>query len=715
MGTYDFGGYATRNDLVCSDKRIIRRDAFKDNDGTRVPLVWNHIHDDPTNVIGHADLENRPDGVYAYCSFNDSNKAIAAKEAVRHNDVASLSIYANHLVEKDRNVLHGMIREVSLVLAGANPGATIEQVAFQHSDGSVETLSDEAIILAQYPVDVPSDGESLEFEHADDTKKDVTDEEDSSDKMKDKSDSKKDEEMSDDQKKKSESDDSKEDSDESKPNSTDEDTGTDEKDAGDDKPSKNQNETKNDKDKTSPTDEDNKEDKMANEKTDGNDQYTLEDVQKWYEGLDDKAKTFVQYLVGAAVQQVSGDEDEDKGGEAAQSDENYGGSDMYHNAFDGAGDEGITLTHSDVEQIKDDLFASAMNDMQHGIKLHDSLLSHAEQDYGIGNIEVLFPDAKNITQTPQFLQNQNQWVADFMNRTTHTPFAKIRTTIADITADEARAKGYMKKGAKKTDEFFQVAKRETDATTVYKKQRIDRDDILDITDFDALTFISTEMRGKLTEEIARAALIGDGRSADNADKIREDRIRPIVSDNSLFAIKVNLSQKIDYAQIIEEIAYAHSVFQGSGVPTLYTSPTNHVRMSWVKNTLGERIYKTDAELCAALNVEKIVDVFDMDSLKVVDGDSTYEVFGIKVNPMDYNMGTNKGGEITSFQDFDIDYNQQKMLIETRLSGTLVKPWSAEVIRFNETTAPKALTIDKGSLTDLITVSTGTASTTEAGA
>lgn len=708
MEKYDFGGYATRNDLVCSDRRIIRRDAFKDNDGTRVPLVWNHIHDDPTNVIGHADLENRPDGVYAYCSFNDSDKAIAAREAVRHNDVASLSIYANHLVEKDRNVLHGMIREVSLVLAGANPGATIEQVAFQHSDGSVETLSDEAIILAQYPVDVPSDGESLEFEHADETKKDTTEDESDS----------KDEEDESENKKKTKPDDSEEtddtgNSDELNEDSTDKDSGTDETNASEDETSDNQNETDSKKKEMSHADGDNKENKMADEKNDSTPQYTVDDVKKWYEGLDDKTKMFVQYLVGAAVQQVSGDDGE--GGEAAQSDENYGGSDMYHNAFDDDGEEGITLTHSNVEQIKDDLFASAMSDMQHGVKLQDSLLSHAEQDYGIGNIEVLFPDAKNITQTPQFLQNQNQWVADFMNRTTHTPFAKIRTTIADITADEARAKGYMKKGAKKTDEFFKVAKRETDPTTVYKKQRIDRDDILDITDFDALTFISTEMRGKLNEEIARAALIGDGRSADNADKIREDRIRPIVSDDSLFSIKVNLSQKTDYAQIIEEIAYAQSVFQGSGVPTLYTSPNNHVRMSWVKNTLGERIYKTDAELCAALNVEKIVDVFDMDNLKVTDGASTYEIFGIKVNPMDYNMGTNKGGEITSFQDFDIDYNQQKMLIETRLSGSLVKPWSAEVIRFNDTTAPTALTIDKGSLTDLITVSTGTTSTTEAGA
>lgn len=675
---YDFGGYATKNDLLCSDGRVIRRDAFKECDGKTVPLVWNHMHDDPENVLGHADLENRPDGVYAYCSFNKTDKASAAKESVRNGDICSLSIYANHLQQNGHDVIHGAIREVSLVLAGANPGAEIEQVAIQHSDDSVETLDDEAVIKPWVEID----SEEVEFAHSDDSKSpedflnSLTEDQKKKlseilkDDTENQNETKKEETLSEDEK--------IETPEEAKPES--EPVSEESVEHSDDASSKD----------TSKEDA-----KMADSTTDTTKTDTTNDktVQDVYDAMSDEQKTVVQYLVGLALQEAQGDETDQ---EAAQSD-TYGGNDMYHNAFED--NDSNTLSHSDIEGIKSELFANVMDDVKHGASFRDSVIAHAAGDYGIKNISVLFPDAQNVTDTPQFMDQQAEWVNVIMSATKHVPFAKFKTTVADITAADARAKGYIK-GKAKVEEFFSVAKRETTPQTVYKKQKMDRDDIVDITDFDVVNWIRTEMRVKLNEELGRAFLIGDGRSAEAEDKINEEHIRPIANDVDLFNVKVDLSQVTDYAKVIEEIALAHSYYRGTGTPMFFTSPTTHTKMLWVKDTMGRRLYASEAELCAALRVSQIVDVPDMETLTRVVGTDTYSIVGIKVNPADYTVGADKGGEINNFDDFDIDYNQYKYLMETRCSAGLTIPWSAETVRFNTTTAPTKETISSGSIADL---------------
>ena len=674
---YDFGGYATKNDLLCSDGRIIRTNAFIECDGKTVPLVWNHMHDAPENVLGHADLENRPDGVYAYCVFNDTDKAAAAKEAVRNGDICSLSIYANHLKQSGHNVTHGAIREVSLVLAGANPGAEIEQIAIQHSDDSYETLDDEAVIKSWIDID----NSEVEFAHSEtsdvsdsiadktsETKKVIITDTTSSPESVVNS-------LTEDQKKKLFSllnDDPVNQNDSNEPTLV------------DDPEVVEHSDTKKDGTMATKT---NSTTPAADAATD--DGPTIQDI---YDGMTDDQKTVVQYLIGLALQQANGD-----GGDAAQSD-TYGGNDMYHNVFDSDND-GNSFSHSDIEAIKPQLFADAMNEAKStNSSFRDAVIEHAA-NYGITNIEVLFPDAKNMDVTPQFLNEQSEWVDIVMQFSSHTPFSRTKTTIADITAGEARAKGYVK-GKQKIEEFFAVAKRETTPQTVYKKQKLDRDDVVDITDFDVVNWVRLEMRTKLNEELARAILIGDGRTADSADKIFEEHIRPISKDVDLMNVKVNLSQNTDYAKIVEEIALAHSYYRGTGVPMFFTSPTIHTKMLWVKDTTGRRIYSSEDELCAALRVSQIVDVPDMDAATVVEGTDTYEIVGIKVNLADYLVGADKGGEINNFDDFDIDYNQYKYLMETRCSGTLRKPWSAETIRFNKTTAPTGATIENGTLADL---------------
>jgi len=674
---YDFGGYATKNDLLCSDGRIIRTNAFIECDGKTVPLVWNHMHDAPENVLGHADLENRPDGVYAYCVFNDTDKAAAAKEAVRNGDICSLSIYANHLKQSGHNVTHGAIREVSLVLAGANPGAEIEQIAIQHSDDSYETLDDEAVIKSWIDID----NSEVEFAHSEtsdvsdsiadktsETKKVIITDTTSSPESVVNS-------LTEDQKKKLFSllnDDPVNQNDSNEPTLV------------DDPEVVEHSDTKKDGTMATKT---NSTTPAADAATD--DGPTIQDI---YDGMTDDQKTVVQYLIGLALQQANGD-----GGDAAQSD-TYGGNDMYHNVFDSDND-GNSFSHSDIEAIKPQLFADAMNEAKStNSSFRDAVIEHAA-NYGITNIEVLFPDAKNMDVTPQFLNEQSEWVDIVMQFSSHTPFSHTKTTIADITAGEARAKGYVK-GKQKIEEFFAVAKRETTPQTVYKKQKLDRDDVVDITDFDVVNWVRLEMRTKLNEELARAILIGDGRTADSADKIFEEHIRPISKDVDLMNVKVNLSQNTDYAKIVEEIALAHSYYRGTGVPMFFTSPTIHTKMLWVKDTTGRRIYSSEDELCAALRVSQIVDVPDMDAATVVEGTDTYEIVGIKVNLADYLVGADKGGEINNFDDFDIDYNQYKYLMETRCSGTLRKPWSAETIRFNKTTAPTGATIENGTLADL---------------
>ena len=671
---YDFGGYATKNDLLCSDGRIIRTNAFVECDGKTVPLVWNHMHDAPENVLGHADLENRPDGVYAYCVFNDTEKAAAAKEAVRNGDICSLSIYANHLKQNGQNVVHGAIREVSLVLAGANPGAEIEQVAIQHSDDSFETLNDEAVIKPWIDLDTTE----VEFSHSEETVTEVS--EQSNDKKVIITDTTSSPEsvvnsLTEDQKKKLFS---LLNDDPVNQNDSNESTLVDDPEVVEHSDTK--------KDGTMAT-KTNSTTPAADAATD--DGPTIQDI---YDGMTDDQKTVVKYLIGLALEQANGDN-----GEAAQSD-TYGGNDMYHNVFDSDNTDN-SLSHGDLENIKTQLFADAMSEAKStNGSFRDAVLEHAAT-YGITNIEVLFPDAKNMDVTPQFLNEQSEWVDIVMQFSSHTPFSRIKTTIADITAVDARAKGYVK-GKQKIEEFFAVAKRETTPQTVYKKQKLDRDDVVDITDFDVVNWVRLEMRTKLNEELARAILIGDGRTSDSADKISEEHIRPISKDVDLMNVKVNLSQNTDYAKIVEEIALAHSYYRGTGVPMFFTSPTIHTKMLWVKDTTGRRIYSSEDELCAALRVSQIVDVPDMDTATVVEGTDTYEIVGIKVNLADYLVGADKGGEINNFDDFDIDYNQYKYLMETRCSGTLRKPWSAETIRFNKTTAPTGATIENGTLADL---------------
>lgn len=670
---YDFGGYATKNDLLCSDNRIIRNNAFIECDGKTVPLVWNHMHEDPENVLGHADLENRPDGVYAYCVFNDTDKAAAAKEAVRNRDICSLSIYANHLKQNGNNVTHGVIREVSLVLAGANPGAEIEQIAIQHSDDSVETLEDEAIIKPW----IDLDSHEIEFSHSDDVvDPQVTSEVKSGGtKVIVENDKKPNEPgdimdgLTEDQKKKLFA----------LLNGDQKVTEPDQVDTTDD--AVEHSDTK--KDGT-----------MANIKkpaaattNTGTDDPTVQDI---YDDMTDDQKTVVQYLIGLAIAQAQGD-----GGSAAQSDI-YGGNDMYHNVFDS---DGNVLSHADLEDKKSQLFSTAMSEAKStNGSFREAVLEHAA-DYGIQNIDVLFPDAQNMTGTPQFIEAPSEWVDVFMNGTSHTPLSRIKTTFADITASDARAKGYVK-GKQKIDEFFKVAKRVTLPKTVYKKQKLDRDDVVDITDFDVVNWLQLEMRGKLNEEIARAALIGDGRAADSEEKIDEDSIRPIATDVDIMNVKVDLSQITDFGKVVEEIAFAHSYYRGTGVPSFFTSPSAHTHMLWAKDTTGRRLYASEDELCAALRVSQIVDVPDFETRTVLKGADTMAIIGVKVNLVDYAIGADKGGEINNFDDFDIDYNQYKYLMETRCSGALTKAWSAETFRFNKTTAPTACTISNGSIADL---------------
>lgn len=570
---YDFSGWATKANLKCSDGRTIMRDAFKDNDGQTVPLVWNHLHNDPDKVLGHALLENRDEGVYAYCKFNDTETGQTAKLLVKHGDVDALSIYANHLKEKMSNVIHGNIREVSLVLAGANPGASIDSV-MMHGEESDE----EAIIYT---------GEPLSLYHSDDSKKD---------------------------------------------------------------------EKKGDFE-------------MATEKTNtqtGNssDEETVADV---FNTLTEKQKTVVYALIGSTLEEKESDNSNNE-------EENPS---MKHNVFDNdeMEQDGV-LSHADMETI--------INDGKRYGSLKESFLAHADE-YGIQQIDYLFPDAKTTTSTPEFIQRDNTWVSKIMNGVHHTPFSRIKSVFANITEDEARAKGYIK-GKLKKEEVFSLLKRTTAPTTVYKKQKMDRDDVVDITDFEVIAWLKSEMRLMLDEEIARAILVGDGRLASSDDKINEQNIRPILNDSDLFVIRWGVSGTTDDEKtknFIKAAIKARKSYKGSGSPALYTTEDMLTNALLLEDTLGHRLYKTEAELATALRVKEIVTVPVMENLK--DKDSK-DVYGIIVNIADYNVGADKGGAINMFDDFDIDYNQQKYLIETRCSGALVKPFSAIVLRSGTATA-----------------------------
>lgn len=576
---YDFCGYATKNDVKCSDGRIICRDAFKDDSGKTVPLLYQHLHDDPSNVLGHAVLENREDGVYAYCTFNNSEKAQIVKELVRHKDLDSLSIFANRLKQTGERVVHGVIRELSIVLAGANPKATIENISLAHADGSpAGELEDEAIIKANIILDESEN----DIEHAD--------------------------------------------SDESK--------------------------------------------------TVGEVFNTLTDVQK-------------EAVYSMLLDVAGGD------GKIEHSDE--GGEDMKENVFENdEKDVKTTLSHDAIKSILQDARESKASSLKEVFMANegaDKFLSHAatEQmphgepgvDYGIKDIEFLFPEYRAIRNEPDMIKRDDAWVAGVIAGTSKTPFSRIKTMTVDVTDDAARARGY-KKGHLKKEEVIKLAKRVTGPTTIYKKQRLDRDDIIDITDFDVVAWLKREMQMMLREELARAILLGDGRDASSDDKINEENIRPIYKENEAYAYHVTVDlgdeDNAAYISLIDQIAASMLDYKGSGSPTLYTTKKHHFKMKRVKDQLGRRLYNSEADLLDELGVSKIVEVELMEGVK--DSDKSKDLVGIIVDLKDYTVGTNRGGQTTFFDDFDIDFNQYVYLYETRLSGALTRLDSAVIIEAN---------------------------------
>ena len=589
---YDFSGYATRNDLKCSDGRTIRAGAFKECNGKVVPLVWQHQHGDPMNVLGHALLEEKSDGMYAYCSFNETEPAKQAKQLVLHGDVNQLSIYANKLVQKSGDVLHGAIREVSLVIAGANPGAMIDNIAMAHGE---DGESDEAVIYNDDFIDnLGGETEDVEdsIEHSEEENEEVIEHAESEDKQEEK--------------------------------------------------------------------------KMAEDS--GAKEKTVQDV---IDTMNEEQKKVMMYLVGVAAENGGTKETEDEGEE-----------EMKHNVFDnseeytGAADQ-AELTHSQIETI--------INDGKKFGSLRDSFLAHAD-DYGIKDIDWLFPEAKTFTDKPEFISRKMEWVSTVMSGVHKSPFSRIKSMFADITEDEARAKGYIKGNLKK-EEVFSLLKRTTTPTTIYKKQKLDRDDIIDITDFDVVAWIKAEMRVMLDEEIARAILVGDGRLASDDDKINEDNIRPIWKEADLFCLKKEVTVGADddatAKNFIKAAIKARKDYRGSGNPVLFTTEDNLTDILLLEDSIGHKLYKTEAEVATAMRVSKIVTVPVMENLtrSVTKSGQAYTntLMGIIVNLNDYNVGADKGGAISMFDDFDIDYNQQKYLIETRCSGALTKPYSAIVL------------------------------------
>ena len=561
--TYDFAGWATKVDLLCSDGRIIRKDAFKAQDGQQVPLVWNHQHNEPTNVLGHAILENRDEGVYAYCTFNDTESGQEAKKLVKHGDVNSLSIWANKLKQDGPNVVHGVIREVSLVLASANPEAYIDSVMV-HGEENGES----GIIYT---------GEQIELFHSED------------------SDSQK-------------------------------------------------------KEKKEMQNSENK--KTENEGEEPKKEKTIGEI---FETLTDEQKEAVYAIVGAATEGADDEEDEED-------------NDMKHNAFEGENDMNV-LSHSEMTTI--------IADAKRCGSLKESFLAHSEE-YGIENIDWLFPEAKTLNSgAPEFIKRSpDAWVEIFMNGVHHSPFSRIKSIFADITGDDARAKGYVK-GNIKMEEVFGLLKRTTSPTTIYKKQKLDRDDVVDITDFDVIAWLKAEMRTMLDEEIARACLFSDGRNPLSEDKVNEDCIRPVLKDtvNNFYAMEKTITpaagETVGHA-MINGMIKAQDNYQGSGNIYFFTAPSTVSDMLLLEDTTGHRLYKDMNDLALAMNISKIV--------KVPADVIPQGYYGVALDLKDYNIGADKGGSVNMFDDFDIDYNQMKYLIETRCSGALVKPHSAIVLK-----------------------------------
>lgn len=619
---YDFSGYATKVGLKCSDGRTILQNAFEDGDGKTVPLVFQHMHNDPKNILGHAVLENRPDGVYAYCSLNDTESGKTAKALVQHGDITALSIYANSLVEKAKNVVHGVIREVSIVIAGANPEAYIDNLAFEHGDGTVSTDETEAIIcagvLSHDALTIEEDGgEEDVVEHAD-----------------------------------------------------------------------------------------------ADKET------TKETVGEIFDTLSEKQKTVVYAMVAHALEtseetsvehgEISEDAEaeDDKGATGGKpvkhSNNEKGESTMKKNIFDkttsATGGEALkheALTRDELRAIFNDARVS-QSSLKNAFLVHgyesisdalsvyehrDTVLMHAAT-YGIDSIGDLFPDARTTASTPTFIKRDTEWVAKVFGGAKHIPFSRIKTIMADITADEARARGYVK-GNRKLDEVITLMKRSTDPQTVYKKQKLDRDDIIDITDFDVVVWLRAEMRMMLEEEIARAQLVGDGRSSAAEDKIKEDKIRPIATDDALYTIEVQIAESATVSQMIDQIILGRKNYKGSGTPTFFTTPDVNGDMLLLKDSTGRRLYNTESDLAAGIRASAIVEVPVMENKVVVITAPTEvleglqkRLIGVSVNMNDYSLGADKGGNIAMFDDFDIDFNQYKYLIETRCSGALTMPHSA---------------------------------------
>lgn len=589
----DFSGYATKAGLKCADGRTITAEAFKHMDGLQVPLVWQHDHQSPSNVLGHAVLEARPDGMYAHGFFNDTPAGQTAKALVMHKDVNKMSIWANQLVEKAKTVLHGMIREVSLVLSGANPGALIDYVRISHGDGEFEDLTDEAVIYT-----------GLELVHGD-VKVPVQ--------------------------------------------------------------------------KTAETEETD-ETVETDETAETVEHATVREV---YDSLSEEQKNVVHFMIGAALEAAgdnAAEHSDSQSGGNGDLNTKEGTQEMTRNVFEGnakpAGAEHV-LSHSDVKEI----VASAVK----GGSLKEAVQEYALK-HGIENIDVLFPDAKAIASAPEFDKRRTEWVAGVLNGARKTPFARIKSLTADLTFDEARAKGYIK-GEFKKEEFFAVSKRVTTPTTIYKKQKLDRDDIIDITDFDVVAWLKGEMRLMLDEELARAALIGDGRAVDDEDKIKDPvgasegaGIRSIVNDHELYVTTVNVNLEdatSSYNEMVEAILRARRFYKGTGSPTLYTTEAVLVEMLLAKDTTGRRLYQNKSELVGALMVNDIV------AVEVMENQGT--LLGVLVNMADYTFGADRGGDVAMFDDFDIDYNQYKYLLETRVSGGLTKIKSAVVLRSTTST------------------------------
>ena len=646
---YDFAGWATKNNIRCSDGRTIMHGAFSADNGKRVPLVWNHQHDNVRNVLGHADLEERPEGVYAYCSFNNTEHGQDAKDCVKHGDIVALSIYANQLKQNGANVIHGAIREVSLVLAGANRGAVIDSV-LEHGE-----LSDDSAEISFVGYG------DIEIHHSD------LDEQD---------DDYEDEELDGYQE-----DDEAEENEEDDENLQHADNGEAKKEEKEDG-----GETVADVMNTL-TDKQRKavaiiiEQAIADSKGDNsmshadgdaqndaeNDDETVEDV---YNTLNEKQKKVVNFLIG----------------EALKNKDSEGGSEMKHNVFEGSENVQNTISHAEIHEIC--RVGKQMGSLKAAVDqaYEEGVLEHAEGDYGINNIDYLFPDAKAMTTEPELIKRDMGWVDDVFNGVHRTPFKRVKSVFADITEDEARAKGYIK-GKFKKEEVFTLLKRTTDPQTIYKKQKLDKDDLEDLEDnFNVLPWIKNEMNMMFREEVARAILIGDGRPSSSDDKIQENHIRPIYNDEDLFTVKVPVEVKSgatedDIARaLIKAMVKARKQYKGTGNPTFFTTEDYLTDCLLIENTLGERLYKSEAEVATAMRASKITTVEPMENKTISitnEGRSTsYPLMGVLVNLTDYNVGAKNGGKTDFFEDFDIDFNQQKYLYEARMSGALKKPFSA---------------------------------------